>query len=178
MKILFVGPQGSGKSTQGKLLADFLGLQYLSTGDIFREMSADPSEVGQRLKQILAEGKLVDDQTTSNMVARKLAGDEYGRGFILDGYPRTLEQIKLFDPGFEKVIYLDLPDEEGIKRLLARGREDDTKESITERLRLYHKQTDPILNYYRNLGILVEIDGIGSIDEIQKRIRDGVNGQK
>lgn len=178
MKILFIGPQGSGKSTQGKLLAEYLGLPYVSTGDIFREMSAGNSPEGKRLKQILAEGRLVDDETTSNMVAKKLGEEEYGMGFILDGYPRTLEQIKLFDPGFNKVIFLELPDEEGIKRLLERGREDDTKESITERLRLYHNQTDPILDYYRHLGILVEIDGTGSIDEIQQRIRDRINGQK
>lgn len=169
MKILFVGPQGCGKSTQGKLLAQFLGLPYISTGDIFREM-------GGEIKQILGQGKLVDDQTTVKIVEAKLDGEEYRNGFILDGYPRDLEQIKLFDPGFDKVIYLDLSDKEATKRLLVRAREDDTAELIAERLSNYHRQTDPILDYYRQKEILKQIDGLGSIEEIQQRIRGAVNG--
>lgn len=169
MKILLIGPQGSGKSTQAKLLAEDLRLPYLSTGDIFREM-------GEEIKQILDQGKLVDDQTTSKIVEEKLKESKYQNGFIFDGYPRTLEQIRLFDPGLDKVIYLDLPDQEATKRLLARGREDDTKELIAERLRNYHLQTDPILDYYKKKGILSSVDGMGSIKEIQSRIRTIVNG--
>lgn len=169
MKILLIGPQGSGKSTQGKLLAQFLGLPYISTGDLFREM-------GGEIKQILDQGKLVDDQTTVKIVEAKLNGEEYRNGFILDGYPRTMEQIKLFDPGFDKVIYLDLSDKEATKRLLTRGREDDMEELIAERLRNYHRETDPILDYYRQKEILKQIDGLGSIEEIQQRIRGVVNG--
>lgn len=168
MKILFVGPQGSGKSTQGKLLARFLGLPYVSTGDMFRGL-------GGEIKQILDQGKLIDDQTTSKIVEEKLKGEEYRNGFIFDGYPRTIEQIKLFDPGFDKVIYLFLSDAEAIKRLLARGREDDTEDAIIERLRNYHLQTDPVLDYYRQKGTLQKIDGLGSIEEIRRRIRDAIN---
>jgi adenylate kinase len=169
MRILFIGAQGSGKSTQAKLLAQFLGLPYISTGDIFRQMQGE-------IKQILDQGKLVDDQTTSKIVEEKLKNPEYSNGFIFDGYPRTLEQIRLFDPGFDKVIYLDLPDEKASERLLARGREDDTKELIAERLKHYHGQTDPILDFYEQKGILVSISGEGSIEEIAQKIRDGVNG--
>lgn len=168
MKILFVGPQGSGKSTQGKLLARFLSVPYISTGDIFRGL-------GGEIKQIMDKGKLIDDQTTSKIVEEKLKGEEYRNGFIFDGYPRTMEQIKLFDPGFDKVIYLFLSDAEAIKRLLARGREDDTEYAITERLRNYHLQTDPVLDYYRQKGTLQKIDGLGSIEEIRRRIRDAIN---
>ncbi|MDP3733559.1 MAG: nucleoside monophosphate kinase [Candidatus Daviesbacteria bacterium] len=168
-EILFLGVQGSGKSTQGKLLAQFLGLPYISTGDIFRGM-------GGEIRQILEQGRLVDDQTTSRIVEEKLREEEYSNGFVLDGYPRTMEQIKLFDPGFDKAIYLYLSDEEATKRLLARAREDDTVELIIERLRNYHKQTDPVLDYYREKGLLEQIDGIGSIEEIQQKIRDAVNG--
>lgn len=167
-KILFLGAQGSGKSTQGKLLAKFLGLPYVSTGDMFREM-------GGEIKQILDRGKLVDDQTTSKIVEEKLKGEEYENGFIFDGYPRTMEQIKLFDPGFDKVIYLDLSDTEATKRLLKRGREDDTEDVITERLRNYHLQTDPILDYFQQKGILKQIDGLGSIEEIWQRIKSVIN---
>ncbi|HBQ50982.1 hypothetical protein A3B42_00620 [Candidatus Daviesbacteria bacterium RIFCSPLOWO2_01_FULL_38_10] len=168
-KILFLGVQGSGKSTQGRLLAQFLGLPYISTGDIFRAMTGE-------IKQILSQGKLVDDQTTSKIVEEKLREEEYSNGFVLDGYPRTMEQIKLFDPDFDKVIYLDLSDEEATKRLLARVREDDTAELIAERLRNYHKQTNPVLDYYRQKKILKQVDGLGSIEAIQQKIRDAVNG--
>lgn len=168
MKILFAGPQGSGKSTQGKLLARFLGISYISTGDMFRSL-------GGEIKQIVDEGKLVDDQLTSKIVEEKLKEEEYENGFIFDGYPRTMEQIKLFDPGFDKVIHLDLSDAEAKKRLLARGREDDTEDAITERLRNYHLQTDPILDYYRQKKIVKQIDGLGSIEEIQQRIKDTIN---
>lgn len=167
-KILFLGAQGSGKSTQGKLLAKFLELPYISTGDIFRGL-------GGEIKQFLDKGKLVDNQTTSKIVEEKLKGEEYKNGFIFDGYPRTMEQIKLFNPGFDKVIYLDLSDTEATKRLLKRGREDDTEDVITERLRNYHLQTDPILNYYQQKGILKQIDGLGSIEEISQRIKSVIN---
>lgn len=168
MKILFVGPQGSGKSTQGKLLARFLRIPYISTGDMFRGL-------GGEIKQIVDKGKLVDDQLTSKIVEEKLKREEYRNGFIFDGYPRTMEQIKLFDPGFDKVIHLDLSDAEAKKRLLARGREDDTEDAITERLRNYHLQTDPILDYYRQKKIVKQIDGLGSIEEIQQRIKGAIN---
>lgn len=169
MKILFIGPQGSGKSTQGHLLAKFLGLPYISTGDIFRKMKGE-------IRQILDQGKLVDDQTTAKIVKEQLREENYQNGFVIDGYPRTLQQIRLFDPGFDKVVYLDLPDDDATKRLLARGREDDTPELIAERLKNYHQQTDPILDYYQQKGKLLSIDGLGSIDEIQQRIREAVNG--
>lgn len=172
MKILFIGAQGSGKSTQAKLLAEALGLPYISTGNIFRQ-TASADEV---IRSILDKGELVDNWTTNQVVKKRLEQEDCQNGFILDGYPRNIEQIKLFDPKFDKAFYLNVPEEQVIERLLKRGREDDTPEGIKTRLDLYYQQTQPLLDYYQKLGKLIEVDGLGSVDEIQQRIRDLVNG--
>lgn len=171
MKILMVGSQGSGKSTQADLLANFLGVPKISTGDIFRQLKQEDSDEGRRIKQILDSGQLMDDATTAEIVKKKVSEEALKNGFIMDGYPRTLEQLNMFDPGFDKVIYLKVADEEVIKRLLGRGREDDTKELIKTRLDLYNQHTQPILDYYRQQGILREIDGTGEIQRIQDEIK-------
>ena len=172
MKILFIGPQGSGKSTQGKMLAQHLNIPYLSTGDIFRNLGDDGQ--GKRIKQILSEGKLVDDATTCELVKNKLSDYEFKENFILDGYPRTLEQLNSFDPNLEKVMYLKVPKEELVQRLVKRGRADDTPELIRTRLDYYFAQTEPLLEYFRQKGILTEINGLGNIDEIQEKIKESV----
>lgn len=171
MKILLIGPQGSGKSTQASLLAEHLNLPKISVGDIFRELSTKESSEAQRIREILQSGNLVDDQTTSEIVKNRLSEADCQNGFILDGYPRTIEQMQIFDPKFDKVIYLEVPKEEVMKRLMARGRADDTHELIETRLNLYFKQTQPLLDYYKKQGILIEINGIGSIDQIQEEIK-------
>ncbi len=171
MKILLIGPQGSGKSTQSLLLAKDLNLPKVSTGDIFRELSSQDSKKGERIKEILNSGKLVDDLETAKIVEQRLKEDDCKNGFILDGYPRNTEQRKIFDPKFDKVFDLEVPDVEVMRRLLARGREDDTTEAIKKRLDLYHDQTMPLLDYYKAQGILIEIDGLGSIEEIYQRIK-------
>ena len=167
MKILLIGPQGSGKSTQAKLLSEYLNLPFISTGDIFRKQAS----VNEIISTILQEGKLVDDTTTSQVVKERLAEDDCQNGFIMDGYPRNIHQQELFDPRFDKVIYLKVPNEEFVKRLMTRGREDDTKESIQTRLNLYYEQTQPLLSYYEQKGILKEVDGLGTVEEIQQKIR-------
>lgn len=175
MKILLIGPQGSGKSTQGKFLAGSLNIPFISTGDIFREIASTDSEEGKRIKQILDQGKLVDDETVVSLIKNKLGEDAYKNGFILDGYPRTLEQAeKVDDLGFEKAIYFKIPQEVVVERLLKRGREDDTEELIKKRLELYSEQTEPLLEYYKNKGILVEINGVGDIDKIQNDIKEQI----
>ncbi len=176
MKILLIGPQGSGKSTQAKLLAEYLKIPVISTGDIFREAAQSGNELGQMVKKIMEEGKLVDDETTCKIAEERLAKSDVQNGFILDGYPRNVEQVKLFDPKVDLVIYLKAPEEAVIERLVKRARADDTPESIKVRLDLYYKQTEPLLLFYRNLGILKEVDGLGEIDEIQGRIRGAING--
>ena len=178
MKILMVGSQGSGKSTQGKLLADYLHTPYISTGDIFRDIARQDTKEGKKIRQILNSGRLVDDQTTSLMMEKKIKQLEYQDGYILDGYPRNLEQIKLFSPMFDKVFYLKLSDEDATRRLMERVREDDTPELIAGRLRIYHRETDPILDYYLQKELLISIDGQGTIEQIQQKIREALNGQK
>ncbi len=172
MKILLIGPQGSGKSTQAGLLAKEKNLPKISTGDIFREIAKQDSEEGRKIRQIQNEGKLVDDITTAKIVEKRLQENDCQNGFVVDGYPRNLAQKQLFDPQVTQVFYLKVPDEDVIKRMMARGRADDSLEAIKTRLDLYHGQTKPLLDYYKNQGILIEIDGIGSIEEIQRRIRE------
>lgn len=167
-KILLIGPQGSGKSTQAELLAQYLNVPKISTGDIFRKLSKEGSEEARRVKEILGQGKLVDDETTAEIVKRKVQKEN---GFIMDGYPRTVEQLKIFDPDFSKVIYLNVPREEVVKRLLARKRADDTEELINKRLELYYQQTQPLLDYYQKQGKLIEVLGMGDINQIQDEIK-------
>lgn len=169
-KILLIGPQGSGKSTQAKLLAEFLKIPLISTGDILREKA----EVDETIRQVLNEGHLVDDQTIARIVKDRLSKDDCLNGCVIDGYPRTLEQMRLFDPGFDKVFSLDVPEEIVVKRLMSRGRADDTLELIKRRLDLYYKQTEPLLDYYKKLGILINIRGLGDIETIQQDLRNHI----
>lgn len=172
MKILLMGPQGSGKSTQAALLASDLNLPKISTGDIFRKLAHEDSFEGRRIKAILNSGQLIGDLETAKIVEHRLKKDDCRNGFILDGYPRNKEQRQMFDPKVDKAFDLKVSDEEIIKRLLLRGRDDDTMAAIKKRLELYQKQTSPLLNYYANQGILIEIDATGRIEEVQHRIRE------
>lgn len=175
MKILLIGPQGSGKSTQADLLADYLKVPKITVGDIFRKIAQEENDLGERIRQILAQGQLVDDVTTSRIVKERLEESDCQNGFVLDGYPRTLEQARIFDPGFNKVFYLKLDREKVLERLLKRGRDDDTEELIKTRLNLYYNQTQPLLDYYENRGNLVEVNGEDSIEEVFERIKSYLN---
>lgn len=176
MKILLVGIQGSGKSTQGKLLAEKLKVPYISTGDIFRRMATKDTQEGRTIRKILASGNLIDDQATGAVVRRRLQEADTQAGFVIDGYPRNLNQVEIFDPGFDLVIYLSLTDTEAVERLMQRGREDDTKELIEQRIKLYQEQTEPMLKYYEDKGLLKKIAADLSIKDIESKIWGEIDG--
>lgn len=176
MKILITGPQGSGKTTQAQMLANKLGLSLVDTGEMLRQMAKnDQSPEGQEVKAEMGRGELVDDRVAASLVASRLSGEDCRNGYVVDGYPRNLASLELFNPEFDQVFYLDIPDEEVEKRLLARGRADDTPEAIRERLALYHQKTEPVLGYYEKAGKLIRIDGRGGVEEVAKAIDEKIS---
>lgn len=174
MKILVTGPQGSGKTTQAKLLAKFLRLSVITVGDAMRQLAKTNTPDGRQVKQLLDLGQMAPDKVVADYVRPTIAKKDFQEGFVMDGYPRNINQLKLFDPHFDRVFYLDVSDKLAIQRLLQRGREDDIISLITERLRLYHKRTKPLLRLYKSQGILSRVDGTGLVKDIQERIREGL----
>lgn len=172
MKILITGPQGSGKSTQADILSKKLGIAFINAGNLVREMSKEDSERGRSLKNDLEAGRLVDDNIIGDLVRTQISQPECKDGFVTDGYPRTINQIKIFDPEFDRVFYLEISDEEALRRLLKRGRADDTLAVINERLKWYHEQTKPLLEFYQSKGILEKINGEMSIEEVAQEIEE------
>lgn len=177
MKIVMMGPQGSGKSTQARLLAERLGVAHISTGSLFRQIAEEDSDLGLKVEKFLSEGKLVPDEETLEIVESfcDLPGCEHG--FVLDGFPRNLDQAQRFSQPIDQAFYLKVSDSESVKRLTARGRFDDTSELIRERLRAYHTETEPVLEYYRAKGLLTEIEGENSIEHIQQVIVEKLKGR-
>ncbi|GEP47081.1 adenylate kinase [Microbacterium saccharophilum] len=180
-RLLIIGPQGSGKGTQGVRIAEALGIPAVSTGDVFRANVKEGTELGLKVKAIIDAGDLVPDDLTSAIVRDRLAEADAAGGFLLDGYPRNLGQVADLDAFLQErgealtaVIELSVPREESIQRLSLRaaeqGRADDNEESIAKRLAIYESETAPILDVYRARGIVDEIDGVGSLDEITERI--------
>lgn len=180
-RLLIIGPQGSGKGTQGARIAERLGIPTVSTGDVFRANVKDGTDLGLQVKAIIDAGDLVPDELTSEIVRDRLSQQDAAHGFLLDGYPRNLTQVGHLDGFLEQrgepltaVIELSVPRDESIARLSRRaaeqGRADDNEESIAKRLSIYESETAPILEVYRERGIVDEIDGVGSLDEITERI--------
>ncbi|GAB3392644.1 adenylate kinase [Humibacter soli] len=183
-RLLIVGPPGSGKGTQATFVADAFDIPAISTGDIFRHHITHQTELGVKVKAIVDAGDYVPDDLTNQLVAARLSEPDAAKGFLLDGYPRTLDQVEFLDEllasdgSLEAVIRLTADKDELVKRLTHRaheqGRADDTEEAIRHRQDVYNAQTAPIIEVYRERGLLAEVDGLGSVDDVAARIREAL----
>lgn len=170
MNIIIMGPPGSGKSTQAKLLAEFLSVPCLEAGDLLYYLSQENSERGRKIKEAMETGSLVEGRLTVDIISEQLKSPSYKNGVVIDGFPRSLSQARDFQFPQDMVIYVDVSDEENMKRLLKRERKDDTPELIKKRLEIYHHQTEPVLEFYRQKGILLAVWGERPIEEIHQDI--------
>jgi len=177
-QLIIFGPPGVGKGTQSEMIAKNLNLFHLSTGEFLRKEITEGSDLGNKARILVEKGALVPDDVMIGIVAKALKENLDGKeGFILDGFPRTYDQAKELDEIFEKmnfteikVLYLIVNEDELVSRLMKRGRVDDTEEIIRKRLKIYNASTCPVLDYYKSKEEVIEIDGIGEIDEIYSKI--------
>ena len=179
MRLVLVGPPGAGKGTQAERLAQHLDVPHISTGDLFRANLKAMTPLGVEAKRYMDAGDLVPDEVTSNMVRARLAEPDTAKGFILDGFPRTLPQADTLDimlgelgVDLDAVVELAVSDDVVVERLLGRGRSDDTEDVIRNRQKVYRDETAPLLDHYR--AKIVSVDGVGSMDEIAKRLVDAL----
>ena len=184
LRIVLLGPPGSGKGTQAGTLAESLGVPAISTGEMLREAVAAASPLGLKVNAIMAAGELVDDATMADVVRDRLGSDDAQKGFVLDGYPRTLSQAATLQEILDQtghrlnaVVQIDVPEGELVNRVLGRHRADDTEEVILQRLAVYHEQTEPLVAYYRERSLLRDIDGHQSIEDVSNSIRDALVGE-
>lgn len=181
MRLLLLGPPGSGKGTQAARLKDYLQAPHISTGDLLRAEVAAGSPLGMEAGKVMARGELVSDAILLGMLEERFSRDDVVGGFILDGYPRNLAQAAALDALLERigqpidaVLQLDVDRELLVKRIAGRaqaeGRTDDTPESVRKRLQVYAEQTAPLIDLYRQRGQLTVIDGVGELDAVFNRI--------
>ncbi len=181
LNLVLFGPPGSGKGTQSQKIIDKYSLVHLSTGDILRGEIASKTELGKKAQEIIARGELVSDNIVVGMIKNKLQANQDAKGFIFDGFPRTVAQaealdhlLNALDTEISYCVSLVVEKQELIGRLLKRGeecgREDDKLETIENRISVYENQTAPVANYYEGKGKYHPINGVGSIEDIFKRI--------
>lgn len=208
MNLILLGAPGAGKGTQAKIIMDKYGIPQISTGDMLREAVAKGTELGKKAKEFMTQGKLVPDEIVIGIVRERLAQKDCEKGFILDGFPRTLAQAEALDKmlaemgkKIDAVINVNVPEEEVVKRIVNRRtcrncgaiyhliynppkkpgvcdkcggelyqRDDDKEETVRERYRVYKKNTEPLIDYYKKKGILYDVDGTKDIDGVKKEI--------
>jgi adenylate kinase len=181
MQLVIMGPPGAGKGTQAKLIAEHYGIPAISTGDIFRAMKTSDTPLARQVRAIMESGGYVSDEITNEIVKDRLAESDCKDGFLLDGYPRTVQQVATLDDylaetgrPLDAAISLNADTDEVVRRLLNRaeidGRSDDNEETIRVRLQVYAEQTQPLLEVYRSRGLLVEVNGLGEIGEVSERV--------
>ena len=181
MNLLLLGPQGSGKGTQAKRIADGWQIPHVSTGDMFRALDGS-TDTGRHVKALMERGELVPDELTIRMIEDRLSQDDAVDGFVLDGFPRNLAQAEALDAmlsaigrGLDAILFFDPPEEVALERMRGRGEEegrsDDTPEAMRRRLELYHQQTVPVVEHYRATGKLVPLHASRSVDEVADEIQ-------
>lgn len=185
MRIVFIGPPGAGKGTQSVRVARGLGVKHLSTGDVLREARDRGDEVGMAAGEYLDRGQLVPDALVVQLVDERLSADDCRKGYLFDGFPRTLVQAEELDrllaergAPLDAAIEFVVPEEELLRRLAGRGRQDDEEATIRERLRLYRDLTTPLAEYYHSRGKLRRVDAVGDPDEVYQRVRDALDALK
>jgi len=186
LNLVIFGAPGSGKGTQSEMIAERYGLQHVSTGEILRAEIASSTELGKLAESYMSKGELLPDCVVIEMLEELIAGKSDAKGFIFDGFPRTVPQGEALNQLLQRhgervnaVISLEVSDEELIDRLLKRGailgRADDNRKTIESRLNVYYRQTAPLKDFYRSQGLLKEVVGVGSVDEIFESIVEEID---
>lgn len=189
MHLMILGAPGSGKGTQGNLVAQHLGVAEVSTGELLRAAVKQGTALGREAKGYMDQGLLVPDQVVLSLIREILDSPAGARGVLMDGFPRTVPQAEAVDKilaerkaRVDLVILLEVDEGELVQRLLARaakeGRSDDNLESIKQRLKVFHDQTAPLVTYYEKQGVVRRVPGMGSVDDIQARVRGAVGGKE
>ena len=185
MNLLVLGPQGAGKGTQGKRVAEDYEIPHVATGEMLRAAAAAGTPLGLVVAPILAAGELVPDDLTIALIRERLSEDDARRGFVLDGFPRNLAQAEALDETLDEIdrrldaiLFFDVPDDVGFERMLKRARDenrsDDTPEVIRRRLQIYHDETEPIVEHYRVTGKLVPLHADRAVEEVYREIQDAL----
>ncbi|MBF6242289.1 MULTISPECIES: adenylate kinase [Nocardia] len=175
MRLVLLGPPGAGKGTQAELLSDKLGVPHISTGNLFRANISQQTPLGREAQKYLDAGNLVPSDVTNRMVESRIAEPDAVNGFVLDGYPRTVDQAEALERmlkesghALDAVISFEVATDVVVERMLGRGRADDTEEVIRNRMQVYRDETEPLLQHYD--GLVVSIDGVGEVDEVNARV--------
>lgn len=181
MNLVFFGPPGAGKGTQAQKIVSDYGIPQISTGEILREAVAKQTPLGQQVGPLMAAGKLVPDELVIGIVEERLKAPDCEKGFLLDGFPRTLPQAKALDEvlkrvgrAIDHVVSLEVPDSVIHERMKGRGRADDSPETVQKRLDEFRRLTAPLREHYAQQGLLRSIDGVGSVDEIAAAIKRAI----